>query len=221
MRTKYQQFGRNKGGFTLIEMLIVIVIIGLLASIAISSFWGARKKARMDIAVDTLASIIKEQRGKAQAGRVASGTDEIQNLCRGLVFQKTAPFIQTIQTPYRAIAADGTSKADYCDATTVEPTLEEVVVTEDVLVKDIQKGGGGVEKFVLMFKPPYGSPMLANDVSAITEAYGAPAVIDNPVKIVLSQEGNEAKDDRALRFDIFSGSVARVAVDESSLPASP
>ncbi len=49
MRRKMQ----NKKGFTLMEMLIVIAIIGILAAIAIPTFSGALNKAR--VAADTAA----------------------------------------------------------------------------------------------------------------------------------------------------------------------
>lgn|SRR5688572_8528228 len=41
-----QRIGREEGGFTLVELLVVMLILGLLAAIAIPSFFNQRDKAR-------------------------------------------------------------------------------------------------------------------------------------------------------------------------------
>lgn len=206
-----------KGGFTLIEVLIVVIIVGLLAVLAVGSFGTARKKARLDVGVDAMVSILKEQRTKAQTGRQITSGDEAKTLCYGVIFQKTAPYFQTVEMPYRAIANDGSAKADYCDATTAQPVLVTQGVTSDVLVQDVKLGNGSVDKVVVMFKPPHGSVLEASDVPLVTETYGAPPLNKNPLEVVISQEGNAPEDRRLLKFDAVSGAVTR-AVPTSVTP---
>ena len=47
----------NKKGFTLVEIMIVVLIIGLLAAIAIPNFIKARKTTQMNACIDNLRSI--------------------------------------------------------------------------------------------------------------------------------------------------------------------
>ena len=52
-------FKINKKGFTLVELLVAISIIGVLASLSVISVVSARKKARVTIALNDIAQIRK------------------------------------------------------------------------------------------------------------------------------------------------------------------
>ena len=70
-----------KQGFTLVEIMIVVAIIGLLAAIAIPSFMKARTQSQMNACINNLRMIEagKEQwalASKKDSGYVVTGTDE-------------------------------------------------------------------------------------------------------------------------------------------------
>ena len=54
---------KQKGGFTLVEIMIVVAIIGLLAAIAVPNFVNARNNSRTSVCVNNLRQIdsAKEQ----------------------------------------------------------------------------------------------------------------------------------------------------------------
>ena len=68
---------RNKKGFTLIELMIVVAIIGILAAIAIPMYNANVNRARMQEAVDTLGAIKDEVANVASDTGVGPGTDPL------------------------------------------------------------------------------------------------------------------------------------------------
>ncbi len=50
----YQKMTHRRGGFTLVEIMIVVAIIAMLASLAIPTFLRARKRAQATATLDTL-----------------------------------------------------------------------------------------------------------------------------------------------------------------------
>jgi prepilin-type N-terminal cleavage/methylation domain-containing protein len=52
-----KKIGSRNGGFTLVEIMIVVAIIGLLASVAIPNYMESRRKVQMNVCINNLRQI--------------------------------------------------------------------------------------------------------------------------------------------------------------------
>ena len=77
-----------KQGFTLVEIMIVVAIIGLLAAIAIPSFMKARTQSQQNACINNLRQIEAGKEQWALANKKAQGVDAV-----------TAEVMQYIKNP--------------------------------------------------------------------------------------------------------------------------
>lgn len=75
-------------GFTLVEMLIVISIVGILATVAIGEYSRFRKTSVLDLTTDGVVSALNEARDQSKWGKVGGGegADVSSAKCYGLEF---------------------------------------------------------------------------------------------------------------------------------------
>ena len=82
------EFNKNNNGFTLIELIIVLAVLGIIALIAIPRFLVVRETAREDADYSTAASIAKAAELYYAQDENPSLTPNIQTLQDGNYFTK-------------------------------------------------------------------------------------------------------------------------------------
>lgn len=209
----------KRRGFTLVEMLVVITIVAILAFLAVSSYGVARKQAQLDIAVDSVISLMREQQGLAKSGRVvpggdvsggsALGTSESEKNCYGLRFvgdpEEGGNAISVIEMPYYKLDVS-TKKVDYCDLSAATDKMSDA--WKEIEVKEITQYGDNNQKTELyvVFKPPFGKLVLTDSPSGELK----PAVVGNDPLIKISIGLANLEEERVFQIDSITGLTERV-----------
>ncbi|MBI3252080.1 MAG: prepilin-type N-terminal cleavage/methylation domain-containing protein [Candidatus Omnitrophica bacterium] len=82
---------RNTKGFTLVEIMIVVAIIGLLAAIAVPNFVQARNSARSNTCINNLRLIDSSKEQSAIENNLASGAAMTSASCTPYLKNNTFP----------------------------------------------------------------------------------------------------------------------------------
>ncbi|MFC1810213.1 prepilin-type N-terminal cleavage/methylation domain-containing protein [Patescibacteria group bacterium] len=144
-------FKEKKKGFTLIELLIVIAIIAAIITISVSSYGIVRRKVKLDIAANTIESMIVEARDKTRSGYYETNGDiaEAISLCFG--FRATQDeFIERLKAPYDRLRL----KDDKCNKLKAE-TIGQPKEEDNIVIKRINLYGDADEDEIdIYFAPP-------------------------------------------------------------------
>lgn len=161
---------RFGSGFTLIEMLIVISIVGLLAVLAVSSYTRYRKASLVELAAQNVVSNLYEARDGVKYGRVGGGD---LSMCRGLLIStKDDVGIQKITADFNSekVFAGGKWVSGSCSA---DVTTESIGMDDLVKVVSVGSGEGGYEELSIWFMPPDAKTNLdGDDVITVLLQYG-------------------------------------------------
>lgn len=86
-----RNLSKNRKGFTLIEILVVISIIAMLSTLAVSGYLTYRKSALLDLTADNLVSQVNAMRSKTIYG--SSNTKKIDEIKNDLLHPSIGPNI--------------------------------------------------------------------------------------------------------------------------------
>ncbi len=137
----------DRAGFTLIEMLIVITIVGLLSMMAIGSFTHYRKSSLVDLAADNIVSSLYKARDEVRLGK-QSGDDVY---CRGLKFVAGEEGgVMEVKSKFSVLKTwgDGSWRNGTCST-----DFDESPIDLDDLVEVKEVNGG---ECVFLYSPPDG-----------------------------------------------------------------
>lgn len=141
----------KKKGFTLIELLVVIGIISSIVAISISSYGIVRKKIQLDVAANTLESVIIEAREKTRSG-IYQKTGELtegSSYCFGVEIENDE-YIKLYRAPYNRL----NPKNNQCDKSKAE-LVKEVEHEDNLVVKEIEFFGDEISDIIeIYFAPP-------------------------------------------------------------------
>lgn len=190
---------QKKKGFTLIEILIVLAIIGIIVLLGTSSYSSARRKVRLDVFTNTVASLITETRDKARIGvfGIDDSPETAQSLCFGMQLNEGA-FVDLLSTSYNRLAPN-----EKCStASTDIQTLLRPQVESTLVIKQIEQFGNDVQGSLRFFFSPPNAQIEISDLNLLT------GQSDSTVRIIIGYENSESELDlRVVRFDVLTGIV--------------
>jgi len=107
MVNKLRKMLRNEKGFTLVELLAVIVILGIIGAIAVPSIAGVIENSKKDAHIANAQSLL-------EAARLYDVSDDIENTGGTVKYStlKTNGFIDEIDAPSGSGAYDDDSEVD-------------------------------------------------------------------------------------------------------------
>ncbi|MBN1494452.1 prepilin-type N-terminal cleavage/methylation domain-containing protein [Candidatus Peregrinibacteria bacterium] len=166
----------KKKGFTLVEILIVISILSVVVILGLGSYSIVQKKIRLDVAANTLQSIIGEARDKSRSGYFV----EKSSICYGFRV-KSGEGMDLIKTKFDRLQEVNKCSVIESDITIV-PTES---LQSDLIIKKVEKFTEPVtEQVTVFFTPPYGTPELSglrSDREALIKITVGYANSENPL----------------------------------------
>lgn len=186
----------KKKGFTLIELLIVISIIGILMTVSVSSYQVVREKVSLDVAANTLQSVIVDAREKARSGIFQSSGEitEGSTYCFGITITK-GEYIEVYKTPYDRLSP----KNNQCNRMNAE-LVESVEHEARLVVKEIEFFGEEISEVVEVFFAP---PKAEIELSSTLIGRGDPLL-----KIVVGYKNSDSfGDNKLIVLNLLTGNV--------------
>jgi len=195
----------KKKGFTLVEILIVLTIISLVVLLGFSSYGFAQKKIRLDIAANSVQSLISEARDKTKAGYYESSSDavEAKSLCYGF---KAYPGggVELLTTPY-----DPIKTTEKCSL-----NLNNIIVVKkpetsnDIILKKVEMfGAEQADPVIVFFQPP----------NAEIEFTSMNLTSDPVMKLNVGYSNSDnIQDQRQVVFNVLTGNVKLQLLNENN-----
>ena len=179
----------DRSGFTLIEMLIVITIVGLLSMMAVGSYTHYRKSSLVDLAADNIVSTLYKARDEVRFGKDLAGLED-QAVCRGvkLVVEEGVKEISSVFSGQKVWngSSESWSKGS-CSGNYVDSLID---MDDLVVVSEVENSDMG--ECVFLYEPPNGEVSGLSSCGQVILKYG---------------EASEGQFERMLDFNSSNGIV--------------
>jgi prepilin-type N-terminal cleavage/methylation domain-containing protein len=198
---------KKRAAFTLIEILIVIMIVGVMTILVIANFGVTRQRARMELVADTIVTTIKQQQNLAKSGRGLSPQ------CYGVFFDAENSEVMLITAPYISINI-GEDYADYCDMKSKDTTESKISVLENFKIAGIDAFNKQVNSYLIMFRPPEANISVGETLEnpTILQNQQGLAMSDSEIKIIV--ESSDKIEKRQIIFDVSTGRAEKIKPEE-------
>lgn len=198
---------QQKAGFTLLELLIVIMIMAIMTMIAVNAFSLVQKQMKVDFAAESLISTIKEAQVLVKSGRRAENTDGSTGsaICYVVRIGAAADSgLFTGKSNYVAVgdSAGGVAIVDVCTVLSKENMIKKDIFSENIKIKAILQDGLDIAAQEFYFKPPFGQ------LYQLESGQMKPVVIGKFVYLIGYDQ--EEQYDQKVQFDTATGEVKRL-----------
>jgi len=182
---------KNVQGFTLVELLIVIVVIGILLLVAINSFGRARESITYDNEVAKVLELVREGRQLSLSSREETALNKCDDGSKPYPVMYAVKFYRgqvILGKPARAyLYTDICPPFNEFDEADPTPLDDGIVVYDSLELNDDFNfrfiGQVGAQSVNIMFEPPYADLSMDIDGDLRLE-FGAAEGYDMPLKTI-------------------------------------
>ncbi len=204
----------TKRAFTLVEMLVVITIIGIIGAMAVGFYSSGRKQAKLEMGVDNLISIFKEQEQKAKSGQLttfkSNQSEEKKKMlgCYGVYLQATSGDagtvilpVQYVLTPYYPVKDNRVDNCETALKETVSTSAFEDLEIRKILLDDLEQ-----KDLQVFYKPPFAKRDFMQGLNFIDSAQ------IKKIKVVIGIKNTQ--DQRCFEFNNTTGVFSVLLPDQ-------
>ncbi|MCC7432957.1 prepilin-type N-terminal cleavage/methylation domain-containing protein [Candidatus Peregrinibacteria bacterium] len=199
-----------RAGFTLLELLIVIMIMAMMTVVAVNAFSLVQKEMKVDFAADTLVATIKEAQVLAKSGRRAVASDGTTGpaLCYLVkIGAASESGLWTASSDYIAVSeasdSGGVPVVDSCTTLSESQMLNKDIFSDKVKIKAILQDGSDADNQQLFYlKPPFGQMYVWEDSVLKPLASGK-------FQYLIGYD-QESTYDKKVEFDLATGEIKKL-----------